>query len=55
MSEKTLTLHVDGPAVFGDLTVAGFVTDRTATEVGMEFAEALRRRWPEATVTATVQ
>jgi hypothetical protein len=53
-SGKFLLIHVDGPNVYGDLTVSGFSTERTATEVGLDFAEALRQRWPDARVTATV-
>jgi hypothetical protein len=54
VSDVTLVLHVEGPAVLGDLTVTGFVTGTTAAEVGWDFAESLRRRYPEATVTAEV-
>jgi hypothetical protein len=48
-----LTLHVDGPNVYGDLHVCGFATEHTANRVGMDFAEALRCRYEGATVTAT--
>lgn len=48
-----LTLHIDGPNIYGDLHVCGFATEHMATRVGMDFAEALRRRYDGAEVTAT--
>lgn len=54
MSEKSVVLHTEGPAVFGDLTVTGFATTRTATEIGDAFAAVLRQRYPEAQVTTAV-
>jgi hypothetical protein len=54
MTEIILTLHVDGPGTFGDLTVTGFATERTAVEVAAGFADSLRQQFPGATVTAQV-
>lgn len=50
-----LTLHVDGANTYGDLHVCGFATERTATDVGMDFADALRARHPGAEVSAVVE
>lgn len=55
MAEHTLTLHIDGPHTYGDLHVTGFVTARTAREVGDRFAAALCEQFPGATVTPTVK
>jgi hypothetical protein len=49
-----LTLHVNGPTTHGDLTVTGFSTARTATQVGGEFADALRYHYQGATITTSV-
>ncbi|WP_435109809.1 hypothetical protein [Nocardiopsis synnemataformans] len=50
----TLILHVEGPATLGDLTVTGFGTARTAAAIGEDFAQALRARYGDVTVTAEV-
>lgn len=34
MTEKAIRLHLDGGNVYGDLTVTGFATDRTAAGGG---------------------
>ena len=54
MTEKAIKIHIDGPHTYGDLGVTGFVTDRTALEVGADFAEVLRARWPGSKVTVTL-
>jgi len=54
MSEHTLTLHVNGPTTYGDLQVTGFVTARTAREVGAGFADVLRQQFRGADVTVAV-
>ena len=52
MKTRSIKLHIDGGNAYGDLTVSGFATDRTALEVGMSFADVLRERFPGAVVTA---
>ena len=54
MSEHTIRLHIDGGNAYGDLTVTGFATDRTALEVAFGFADVLRERFPGAEVTAAL-
>lgn len=54
MSERAIRIHIDGPHTYGDLQVSGFATNRTALEVGADFAEALRKRWPGAHVTIEI-
>lgn len=54
MTGYVLTLDIDGANVAGDLTVTGFCTARTATEVGMVFSDALRTHYPGAQVRGTV-
>lgn len=48
---KQLRIHLDDGGTYGDLTVAGFHTDRLALEIGALFADALRGRYPGVRVT----
>lgn len=52
--EIRLTLTVDAREAAGDLQVSGFVTERTAVEIGFVLAEALRQHFDGAQVTATI-
>lgn len=49
-----IRLRAEGGRLDGDLTVAGFETSGMAEDLGGEFAEVLRRRWPGTRVTVTL-
>lgn len=53
--EVVLILAVEGPNVFGELEVTGFVTEGMALDLAMPFSDALRWRFPEARVAARVE
>lgn len=50
-----VTLHTEGPNLHGDLRVTGFASLHTAQQIAAEFADALRRRYPGATVYASFE
>jgi hypothetical protein len=49
-------LDIDAPHAGGDLTVTGFVTRRSAEQIGALFADAIRRHFgPGTRVDITTQ
>lgn len=49
------TLSCNGEGVYGDLTISGFATSKTAEDLSEAFAALLEDRWPGVKVLYTVK